>query len=86
VIYPGTGDFKRLTTLFPDSVSTRAIIGVTLTRISDSCGWGVPRYDFVGPRDVLEKWANQKGAEGLAEYRAANNRTSIDGLPGYQKV
>jgi len=86
VIYPNTGDFERLKALFPHSVSTRAIIGVTLTRISDSCGWGVPLYDFAGSRDALEKWANQKGAEGLSEYRVAQNRTSIDGLPGCQKV
>ena len=86
VIYPHTSDFERLKALFPYSVSTRAIIGVTVTRIADSCGWGVPLYDFVGARDVLEKWANQKGAAGLSEYRASSNRTSIDGLPGYQKT
>ena len=86
MIYPNMDDFEPLKALFPDSVSTRAIIGVSLNRISDSCGWGVPLFDFMGPRDGLEKWANQKGAGGLSEYRAANNRASIDGLPGYQKV
>jgi hypothetical protein len=85
VIYSDTTDFERLAALFPNSVATRAIIAVTLTRISDSCGFGVPLLDFVGPRDVLEKWANQKGAEALSEYRATKNRTSIDGLPGHQK-
>ena len=42
----------------------------------------MPFYDFVAPRDVLDKYSEKLGPEGLVEYRVKNNRTSIDGLPG----
>lgn len=63
----------------------RAIIVVGLTRIADSCGYGVPRMHHEGQRDHLPKWAASKlrsgGEEALAEYRRRNNVRSIDGLP-----
>jgi len=37
------------------------MVRVRLTRIQDSCGYGVPLYDFVKPRDTLLKWAERKG-------------------------
>jgi hypothetical protein len=32
-------------------------------------------------RETMARWATSKGEEGLAEYRGANNRKSLDGLP-----
>jgi hypothetical protein len=84
-IYPNQPAFAALHAKFPNHAGARAIIRVTLARISDSCGHGVPLMDFVAPRDLLEKWAATKGPRGLAEYRAAKNRESIDGLPGYRE-
>jgi hypothetical protein len=55
---------------------------VDVDRVSDSCGFGVPVMDVVGERDLLRRGAERRGPEGLAEYRAAKNATSIDGLPG----
>jgi hypothetical protein len=37
--------------------------------------------DAVGQRDTLVRWAQAKGDDGLDEYRALKNATSIDGLP-----
>ena len=34
----------------------------------------------------LGLWAQRKGAEGLAAYRAENNRLSLDGLPGLRRA
>jgi len=59
----------------------RAIITATITRVSDSCGYSVPRLDFVADRDALEKWSEKKGADGLRQYREEKNASSIDGLP-----
>ena len=84
VLYPEDAQFKQWISLFPPLPGARAIIHVTVSRISDSCGFSVPRYDFVAHRDVGEKWATQKGPDGLVAYRAQKNRTSIDGLPGYE--
>jgi len=54
---------------------------VTVERISDSCGFGVPLYSYKGERDQLENWAERKGKQGLIDYQREKNRTSIDGLP-----
>jgi hypothetical protein len=40
--------------------------------------------DFVGHRDLIEKWSTTKGPEWLAEYRTAKNQASIDGIGGYK--
>lgn len=59
----------------------RQIVHVAVDRIAISCGFGVPLLRLVGPREALAEWAERKGPEGLREYRARRNRTSLDGLP-----
>jgi hypothetical protein len=82
VIYPKDSQFLNLQRRFAAHAGTRAIILITLSRISDSCGHGVPLMEFVASRDLIEKWSISKGSQGLKEYRALKNRTSIDGIPG----
>lgn len=82
VVLPESQEYRSLATNFPDRPGTRSIIRISLDRIADSCGFGVPFYDYIGERDVLEKWAFHKGAEGVAEYQAQKNAMSIDGLSG----
>ena len=74
--------FETLRRLFPEYPGVRAVIRARLRRISDSCGYAVPRYEFVGQRDGLVRWADSKGPDGLAQYRSEENRRSVDGLPG----
>lgn len=78
----GTADYEALRSLFPDLPGARAIIRASLTRISDSCGYAVPQYDYAGDRDTLLRWAEAKGPEGVTQYRRENNVQSLDGLPG----
>src|SRR5262249_38707778 len=73
VIYPGDPAFARLREHFAQLAGVRAIIRLAVTRISDSCGHGVPLMDFVGRRDLIAKWSAAKGEAGLADYRAAKN-------------
>ena len=83
VVEPGDESFAALRARFPahhDGV--RSVIRVDVERISDSCGYGVPRYDFVAERPQMAAWIEKKGPDGLVEYRATKNRVSIDGLPG----
>ena len=65
----------------------RGIVVVETTRISDSCGFVVPRMDLVAERDQLMRWGEQQhtknGEIWKERYVAANNARSIDGLPGY---
>ena len=60
----------------------RSIIRVALERISDSCGYGVPLYDFRSERPQLPAWVARKGPEGIADYQREYGARSIDGLPG----
>ena len=74
--------YKELAGLFPSNPGTRSIIHVSVKRISDSCGYAVPLCEFQKPRDILDRWAVNKGDEGLKAYRRDKNVRSIDGLPG----
>jgi hypothetical protein len=81
-IEPRHPDFESLCTRFKDVPGLRAFIRIRLTRISDSCGFGVPLYEFRGERSQLQEWAERKGEASLAVYRQTKNSSSIDGLPG----
>jgi hypothetical protein len=62
------------------------VIVVSVERVSDSCGYGVPLYRYEGGRAQLVQWAARKGADGIVQYRNDRNRMSIDGLPGAAPV
>lgn len=85
-LLPQNPDFSTLAAFFPENAATRAIIRVHLTRVSDSCGFGVPLFNYLGPRDALNKWAETKGADKLKEYRQIKNKHSIDGLPAIDEA
>ena len=59
----------------------RAVILVDVARVSDSCGYAVPKMALVEERDVLDSWARHRGPEKLVEYRASKNAASLDGPP-----
>jgi hypothetical protein len=86
VITSGAPDYERLRALFPDYPGARAVVRAKLTRIGDSCGYAVPRYDYSGERDALIKWAESKGTDGLMGYRREKNARSLDGLPGLESA
>lgn len=62
--------------------ASRSVISVHVERISDSCGYGVPLMDFKEHRRVADEWHARKGEEGVREYWAEKNATSLDGLAG----
>ena len=64
-----------------DRGNQRAIIVVTVDRVSDSCGYAVPLMELTGERDLLTRWSERRSADDLVEYRVKYNSTSIDGLP-----
>lgn len=72
---------RALAPLFPAIPGARQLVVVDLTRVSTSCGYGVPRLAFEAERDTLVRWAENKG-DALPEYRRRKNARSIDGLPG----
>lgn len=78
----GSADYEKLKALFPDYPGARSIIRATLTRISDSCGFSVPLYDYAGERDTLVRWAESRGPDGIVRYQREHNARSLDGLVG----
>ncbi|MFA9410071.1 MAG: pyridoxamine 5'-phosphate oxidase family protein [Deltaproteobacteria bacterium] len=81
VVEPNHEKFASLSAHFDDYPGVRSIIVVRVSRISDSCGYGVPLYEHKGERDQLPRWATSKGDDGIAQYQQDNNAESLDGLP-----
>jgi hypothetical protein len=82
VVEPHEAEFAALADSFPTFDHVRSIILVEVTRITDSCGYGVPLFKYEGERTQLEAWAKKRGDEGQKDYRREKNRKSIDSLPG----
>lgn len=82
VVLRDDSDFDALARYFPGTygVGVRSVIVVDLTRVSDSCGYGVPFMAFESHRPTLDQWSNRKGPEGIRDYWAQKNRISIDDL------
>lgn len=84
VIAPASGQWAELREHFPAQLGARAVIDVQVTRVSDSCGYGVPTFAGAEQRAALPRWAETKGAEGLRGYRRQHNGRSLDGLPALE--
>jgi hypothetical protein len=85
VVEEGDDGFEALAARFPALDGRRAVVRVAVRRIGDSCGYAVPRMDFVEDRRVLTEWADRKGADGVRAYRQERNLASLDGLPGVRR-
>jgi hypothetical protein len=83
VLTPGQPRFAELAALFPPNPGTRAIIHLAVNRVSDSCGYSVPFFDYREHRDTLDRWAEKQGPEKMDAYRAKKNVKSIDALPAF---
>ncbi len=81
-VLPGDPRFDDLLPRFSEHPGVRSIVVVDVTRVADSCGFGVPRLDYVADRDVLNLSAAKKGEPAMAAYRDKHNAHSLDGLPG----
>jgi len=81
IVEPSDAEFEALLAHFDPGPGLRSIVRIHVTRISDSCGFGVPLLRFEDDRPQLAAWAVRK-QDGLASYQRDKNRSSIDGLPG----
>jgi hypothetical protein len=70
-------DFRKRT-------DCRAIIVITAERISDSCGFSVPHFDFVEDRTLHTQRFSRETDDTFNDYCEAKPyvATSLDGLPG----
>ncbi len=74
--------FAEKLKLFPGFERARAVITIHIHRVADSCGWGVPFFDYQGEREQLRRWVDAREHEEWAARRYESNAVSIDGLPG----
>ena len=81
VLTAASAEWAALRAQFPDHLGARAIIELRVTRLADSCGYGVPAFTGVEPRVALDRWTENKGTQGLRAYRRQYNSQSIDRLP-----
>jgi hypothetical protein len=83
VVRPDDPEFDELRPGFDKDRAhgQRSIIVVDLDRVADSCGYSVPRLDFVEDRNILDLRQLKKPSEYYDEYWDGQNAASIDGLP-----
>ena len=72
--------WDELQTHFPQSRMVRSIIKVSLDRIADSYGWGVPMYEFIGERSQYWEYDSQTNDEALRDLQMKHNMKSIDDI------
>jgi hypothetical protein len=75
----------RKAELFPNMGRARNIVTVDVEHIADSCGWGVPVYEFKAEREQLTRWIGSVTQEEWEAKRYRTNSESIDGLPGLRR-
>jgi hypothetical protein len=81
-VEPHDTDFDELAAQFPRLPTIRNFVVVDVDCIRDSCGYGVPLYEFKSERDSLANWCDAKTDDEMLAYRSENNARSLDGLPG----
>lgn len=85
VVFRDDPRFEDLVADFEDAdgPGLRAVIVVTATLVSDTCGYAVPFMDYVGERELHSDFFGRKDDEQFAAYCESkpHNATSIDGLP-----
>lgn len=82
VIEPHHDHFETMLGEFPAVPAARNMIVVDINRVHDSCGYGVPLYEFKSQRDSLGNYFANQNEDEIINYRKEKNRTSLDGLPG----
>ena len=65
---------------FPLMKGARQIFDVNIDMVQTSCGMAVPFMDYNREREELNRWADNKGDEGIVRYWKEKNTVSLDGL------
>lgn len=80
-VYPRDADWAGLYGLFEPIPGARQIYAMEVDLVQTSCGYAVPFYDHVAPRDTLRDWAAARDPETLRAYWGEKNTRTIDGFP-----
>jgi hypothetical protein len=66
---------------FSVSRAARQVFEVTIHNVNNSCGMGVPLYEFQGQRNELTDFYDNSSKEKHIEYMKRKNQISFDGKP-----
>lgn len=80
VVRSGTSDWNVLAPRFTQIKGQRQIICTRIVSVQDSCGFAVPRYEFVAERSTLVNYYASRTPEEI-QAKQAKQTQSIDGLP-----
>lgn len=80
-IHPRDHEWDEFANLFEPHPSARQYVDFQFDVVQTSCGFGVPLFDYVKPRDNMPKWLATKDKAAIKEYWGAKNQISLDGLP-----
>ena len=84
VLEPHDEMFAETLAKFPQQPAARNIIVINVERIMDSCGYGVPLFEYQKDRDSLSNYFAKQSDDDILAFRAQRNSVSIDGLPGLE--
>jgi len=83
-VHMGDEGWNDLYALFDPLPGARQIFDMHVDLVHTSCGFGVPLYDFVADREMLNEWAERKERTvGIKQYWQDKNAVSLDGEPIY---
>lgn len=74
-------DYAAFAGHIPAQTGTRQYYVLDVDLVQTSCGYAVPFLDYREDRVALDKWAEKRGEDGIAEYWSEKNQLSLDGRP-----
>lgn len=82
IVRPTDDEFAELRAGFAKAreLGQRSIVVVDVERVSDSCGYAVPRMDLREDRDLLDRSHERRDEDYFETYWRDRNAVSIDGL------
>jgi len=73
--------WKEYTSHFKNTNAARQVFDLTIENVNNSCGMGVPVYEFIKQRDDLTSLYKNMSKEEQIKYMKKRNQISFDGKP-----
>jgi len=80
VIHEKDEQWDEMSSHFPKYIGVRQFFEMKVELVLTSCGFGVPQYKYIGERNTLQKWAENKGRDGMKTYWSEKNVETLDGV------
>lgn len=80
-IHRNDSEWDELDTNFEPNFAARQIFDMTVDLVQRSCGFAVPKMEFIEENDALSNWSERHGAAGVHEFWIEKNARTIDGKP-----